>query len=266
MSSTVDTSKYCLFIQTLQATEIKSLIDALKDILIHTNIEVTKDGVNILQIGRERMSLVDMRLKAESFQNFYCEKTMILGVNLINMNSLLRTVQSNDILTLFIQTDNRNKLGIFLQDASKNKVTKYMLDLIELEYTPPIITASRPESILTMQASDFQQTCRSLSIFTDEVEIRCAGDQIEFRGKGDYAEQITQFGETEEGVEFKEQANPSRPVQGVFDLKKLMSFAKCSNLSSTIKILMMNDMPMIMEYDITDLGNIKLYISPKTVT
>jgi len=52
-------------------------------------------------------------------------------------------------------------------------------------------------------------------------------------------------------------------VQGMYNLKKLLSFAKCSNLSSMIKISMMNDMPMIIEYDITDLGNIKLCISPK---
>ena len=263
MSSQIDTSKYCLFIQTLQATEIRTLVEALKDILIHTNIEINENGLSIMEIGRERISLVSLKLKAESFQNFHCEKSMVLGVNLINLNSLLRTVQSNDILTLFILANDRNKLGILLQDASKNKVTRYMLDLIELEHRRHRVPDIRPESVLTMLSSDFQQTCRSLSVFTDEVEIFCAGNQIEFKGKGDYVEQITQFGETEDGVEFKEQANPSRPVQGMYNLKKLLSFAKCSNLSSMIKISMMNDMPMIIEYDITDLGNIKLCISPK---
>lgn len=259
----IDTSKYCLFVQTHQASEIRTLVEALKDILIHTNIEVSDAGLVIQELGRERISLISLRLQSESFQKFYCENNMVLGVNLINLNMLLRTVQSNDVLTLFILSNDRNKLGILLQDASKNKVTRYMLDLIELDYTRHEIPDIRPESVLSMLSSDFQQTIRSLSPFTDEVEICCAGKQIEFKGKGDYVEQITQFGETQDGVEFKEQANPSRPVQGVYNLKKLMSFAKCSNLSSLIKISMLNDMPMIIEYDITDLGNIKLCISPK---
>lgn len=260
---TIDRSKYCLFVQTHQASEVRTLIEALKDMLIHTNIEVTPSGMLIQQIGRERVSLIHLKLNADSFQNFYCEKPMVLGVNLINLNVIFRTVQSNDILTLFITNDNRNKLGILLQDASKNKVTRYLLDLIELEHVRHAIPDITPDSVLTMLSTDFQQTCRSLSTLTDEVEICCAGSQIEFRGKGDFAQQITQFGETQDGVEFKSQASPQKPVQGVFSLKKLMSFAKCTNLSSMIKISILNDNPLILEYDITDLGHIKLCLSPK---
>ena len=48
MAETIDTSKYSLFIRTHQATEIRTLVEALKDILIHTNIEVTDSGLAIV--------------------------------------------------------------------------------------------------------------------------------------------------------------------------------------------------------------------------
>ena len=66
MTDSIDTSKYCLFIQTHQASEIRTLIEALKDMLIHTNIEVTKDGLKIQQIGRERVSLIHLKLNSDS--------------------------------------------------------------------------------------------------------------------------------------------------------------------------------------------------------
>lgn len=264
MSAQIDTSKYSLFVRTHQAMEIRTLVEALKDILIHTNIEVNDQGISIIQMGRERVSLINLHLKSDSFQNFYCERPTVMGLNLINLNSILRSVQSSDILTLFILADNRNQLGILLQDASKNKVTRYMLDLIELDHVRHDIPDLRPDSKLTMLSTDFQQTCRSISTLTDDVAICCAGNQIEFKGKGDFAEQVTQFGETQDGVEFSEKTSPLRPVQGVYSLKKLLQFTKCTNLSSMIKISMINDKPLILEYDITDLGHIKLCLGPKT--
>jgi len=42
-------------------------VEALKDILIHTNIEINENGLSIMEIGRERISLVSLKLKAESF-------------------------------------------------------------------------------------------------------------------------------------------------------------------------------------------------------
>ena len=263
-ADTIDKNKYSLFIETVQSSEIKCLVEALKDMLIHTNIEVTQQGLKIVQVGRERISMVNMILNASSFQNFYVESDMVLGLNLINLNSLLRSVGSHDTLTLFIHRNERNRLGIKLQDAGKNKVSRFMLDLIELDYVMHQIPNMTPQSVITMPSSDFQQTCRALGLITDEVDIRCAGNQIAFKGKGDYAEQITAFGETEDGIVFNEKANPQRPVQGVFNLKKLISFTKCTNLSNTIKIYMLNDSPLIVEYSITDMGWIKLCLSPKT--
>jgi proliferating cell nuclear antigen PCNA len=163
-------------------------------------------------VGRERISMVNMVLNAKAFQNFYVESDMILGVNLINLNSLLRSVGSHDTLTLFINKTERNKLGIKLQDAGKNKVTKFMLDLIELDYVVHDIPDMTPQSVITMPSSDFQQTCRALGLLTDSVDIQCAGNQISFKGKGDFAEQITAFGETEDGIIFNEKTNPLRPV------------------------------------------------------
>ena len=265
--SSIDTQKYSLFIRTHQATEIRTLVEALKDILIHANIEVNAQGLCITQMGRERISLINLKLKADSFENFYCEKSTVLGLNLINLNSILRSVQSNDILTLFIQANDRNRLGILLQDASKKKVTRYLLDLIELEHIRHDIPDIQPDSALTMVSTDFQQTCRSISTLTDEISICCAGNQIEFKGKGDYAEQVTQFGETSDGgVEFTAKTSPLQPVQGLYSLKKLLQFTKCTNLSSMIKISMNNDKPLILEYDITDLGTIVLCLGPKTTT
>ena len=52
-------------------------------------------------------------------------------------------------------------------------------------------------------------------------------------------------------------------VQGLFSLKHLLLFTKCTNLSNSIEIFIKNDYPMIIRYGVANLGEIKRCLSPK---
>jgi hypothetical protein len=55
--------------------------------------------------------------------------------------------------------------------------------------------------------------------------------------------------------------DPSSVVQGVYSLKSLTNFIKCSPLCSTVEIFLSNDLPLICSYDCASLGTIKLCLS-----
>jgi hypothetical protein len=48
---------------------------------------------------------------------------------------------------------------------------------------------------------------------------------------------------------------------GEFSLKNLSYFIKCTNLCSQVEIYLENDLPMVVKYDVADLGEIKLCVS-----
>ena len=52
-------------------------------------------------------------------------------------------------------------------------------------------------------------------------------------------------------------------MQGLFSLKHLLLFTKCTNLSNSIEIFIKNDYPMIIRYGVANLGEIKRCLSPK---
>ena len=60
-----------------------------------------------------------MKLNAENFEYFYCEKKTTIGINMMNMFKLIKTMNNNDTLTLFIEKDNPNRLGIEINNIEK---------------------------------------------------------------------------------------------------------------------------------------------------
>jgi proliferating cell nuclear antigen len=54
----------------------------------------------------------------------------------------------------------------------------------------------------------------------------------------------------------------SEIVQGIFQLKHMVLFTKCTNLCPAIEIYLKNDYPLIIQYTVANLGNIKLVLAP----
>ena len=81
--------------------------------------------------------------------------------------------------------------------------------------------------------------------------------------KGHFASQETCIGEANSGLTFVKNQNPEEIVQGVYALKHLVLFSKCTNLCNTIDIYLKNDYPLIIKYNVASLGDIKLCLAPK---
>ena len=71
---------------------------------------------------------------------------------------------------------------------------------------------------------------------SDNIEIQSIATQLIFRCAGDFASQETIIGETGGGLSFIKNQNPDEIVQGVFALKHLVLFSKCTNLCNSIEL------------------------------
>ena len=118
-------------------------------------------------------------------------------------------------------------------------------------------------SIITMPSNQFQKICRDMSVFTDIMEIKSIGENLILSCNGDFAEQETVLGETKEGVSFVKNNEPDNIIQGYYNLKSLVLFTKCTNLCNNIEIYLRNNFPIIIKYEVGDLGELKLCLAPK---
>ena len=172
-------------------------------------------------------------------------------------------MNNNDTLTLFLEKDNDSVLGIKIENSDKNTTSTFNLNLMDLNIDNITIPPATFESVITMPSTDFQKTIRDMHNYADFIDIKSVEDHLIFSCKGDFCSQETIIGETSEGMSFVKNQKPEQIIQGVFALKHLVLFGKCTNLCNSIQIFLKNDYPLIIKYTVASLGEIKLCLAPK---
>jgi proliferating cell nuclear antigen len=256
----MDNSQYLFRIRTVKAAPFRTLVEAIKDILTDANIEIDSTGIKIMSMDGTHSILVHLRLQADRFDEFHCPQKHIIGVNMINFFKLVKTMSNSESIVLFMKKSDTTKLGIEILNGEKQMVTHFSLNLIELDVKPINIPPVKFSSIITMPSVDFQKIIRDMHTLGEVVEIRSASQELTFRCKGDYAEQETIFTKGQNGL--TQVTSGSDIFQGKFFLKYLVLFTKCTSLCSEINLYLLNDYPIIVEYNVAGLGDIKLALAP----
>jgi len=250
-------------IKTVQSAAFRVLIEALKEILTDANFEFDDKGIKIVAMDSSHTVLVHLKLNSENFEHFVCNQKRVLGVNMLNLFKLIKTMGNNDSLSLFLEEENESVLCIRIENSDKNSITNYKLNLMDLHEDNIQIPPATFDSVITIPSVDFQKICRDMHNLADDIEIKSLSNQLIFNCKGHFASQETCIGEVNTGLTFVKNHKPDEIVQGVFALKHLVLFSKCTNLCNTIELFLKNDYPLIIKYTVASLGEIKLCLAPK---
>lgn len=254
----------CLEVKTVQSGAFKTMVEALRELLTDTCIEFDETGMKIVAMDMAHVVLVHLKLDAKRFEHYHCEGRVVIGVNMLNFHKLIKSINSNDTLTLFMNSHDMNHLGIKIENGDKNTKTTYKLNLLDLDKENISIDPAEFNSVITMPSSDFQKITRDMNNIADYVEIKNINNQLIFRCSGDFCQQETILCDNDNGVNNITSKNANEIVQGVFSLKYLVTFTKCTNLCNTVEMYLKNDYALIIKYAVASLGEIKLCLAPQT--
>lgn len=253
-----------VLLKTIQTNPFRNLIEATKEILTDTNFEFTSEGIKLISLDPVTNTiLVHLKLYAKNFETYYCNEPIQIGLNLPNFYKLIKTIQNNDTLVLYINKDNKNELGIRIENGEKNYLTNYKLNLIEVDSDDITIPEHEFQSIIMLPSSDFNRIVRDMDIISDVIEIKSIGSQLIFSCDGEIGNQETIMGETEKGLKYEHISQNDSIVQGYYNLKHLKLFHKCTNLSGVLLMYLKNSYPMVLEFSVGNLGTLKLALAPK---
>jgi proliferating cell nuclear antigen len=254
----------CVEIRTVQAAVLKTLVECLKELLTDSEIQISQEGVKLVTMDSAHVILVHAKLDADRFEHFYCECPRKIGLNLIHLHKIIRTVGGNDTVTLFVKKNDQNFLGIEVQSRERKACTTYKLQLLDLDEMRVDIPNSLMTSAISMPSSDFQKLCRDAHALADAVELKVVDRTLVLSARGDFCSQETVL-HNSDTVTIDHDASESEIVQGVFSLKHLCLFTKATNLSKTVDVYLKNDFPVVVAYHIATLGTLKLALCPKRV-
>lgn len=261
-------SKNVLTIKTVQIAPFRTLMTAMKDILLETNINISKKGIRIINMDKSHTILAHLFLGAENFEFYDCQKEkIVIGVNMFHLFKLINTIDNDDTLTIYIEKEDYNDgivqhLGLKFENGDIKQCKTQKLRLIEPdneELEIPDVTFS---SVLNMPSCDFQKIIRDLSCISDKLEIKSVGSELIFRCAGQFAKAEVRRTESDGNMEFIHKQDSSKIIQGEFSLKNLGYFIKCTNLCNQIEMYLENDLPLVVKYNVASLGEIKLCLAP----
>jgi len=256
-----------LTIKTVQIAPFRTLMTALKDILLETNITFQPDGIRIINMDKSHTILAHLYLDAQNFELYECKKDkIIIGVNMFHLFKLINSIDNDDTLTMYIEnidyTDGIvSNLSLKFENGDIKQCKIQKLRLIEPEQEELEYPDVKFSSIINLPSVDFQKIIRDLSVISDKLEIKSVGNELIFKCVGQFASAEIYRAESDGNMEFIQKQDSNKVIQGEFSLKNLSYFIKCTNLCSQIEIYLENDLPLVVKYNVASLGIIKLCLS-----
>jgi proliferating cell nuclear antigen len=253
--------------KTVQIAPFRTLMTALKDILLETNIIFQPDGIRIINMDKSHTILVHLYLAAQNFEFYECKKEkIIIGVNMFHLFKLINSIDNDDTLTMYIENGDYNDgivshLTLKFENGEIKQCKTQKLRLIEPEPEELEYPDVKFSSVINLPSTDFQKIIRDLSCISDKLEIKSVGNELIFKCSGQFASAEIHRAESDGSMEFITKQDSSKIIQGEFSLKNLSYFIKCTNLCSQIELFLENDLPLVVKYNVASLGEVKMCVA-----
>merc|ERR1719284_112473 len=204
-----------------------------------------------------------MILRADGFSEWRCDNNCQLGMNLENLNKVLKCMGSKDEVQIRYK-EVADDCAFVFKSPEEDRVSSFCLKLVDIDSEHLGIPETDYKSQVRMSAPEFQRICRDLMVLGDTLTIGVAKDNVQFSvsgdiGKGEMTIRAATASDEEEGTTIESM----EPVTQTFALRYLNFFTKASTLSNTVILKMSPEVPLMVEYEIDTVGYVRYYLAPK---
>jgi proliferating cell nuclear antigen PCNA len=266
-----------LDLQIHDSTIFKLLFDIIRQVKDDINIEIICDDENetkktytkgifkIITLDSSKTAFIDLKLNSEYFNIFKCKnKTYDICVSAVNLNKILKTMNKDDTLNMYIDNANQNKLFIKITDT-ENNIMNYNIKLFDNE-KKNLFPKLNFNAISTMNSIKFHKICNDMSKFAEDIIIDINKDIMEISCDGDIIGGNVKF--NKENILIKFNNDKIENISNKFGLKYFLLFERCTPYCDNIQMFFAENHPICIKYVLHNLnqdmniGQIILGISP----
>jgi len=253
---------FVVYLKTIQSSVIKSLFESLKELLGDVSMVFTPEGVRICEVDQFETLMVDLFLDKSKLEEYYCPKTTEIGISIPNLYKILKTMNNNQHLTMYMTYDDINVLEIIIDSDDSTQKAEFTLDLMDLEKPEPYgFPDEEYHLVLNMSSSDFKQICQNTKcIETKNIKITYSKGVYTFSAQGNIGSQKITHVAKNLSDDGDDDFYNNEIYQGIFNLDKLSSFTKCASITKNIKLYFENDRPLVCELELS-CGDLNLMLS-----
>lgn len=262
---------YIIEVKTDQTAVIKTLIDTINSLLSDVNFifypqtDKNEGGIIVQEINKTGKILVYIKLKASKFTKYrynYNKEKFLLGIDINNLSKCLKCMSTYDSMTWLVDEEDINKLIIVIESNERKEKKIFKMNLMDLEEDNYEIAPIQYTYDIVLPSQDFHKYCKDMAVLSEKIEIKTTTNKIFFSGKGEICNVEFEIDQSSNGLQIINNTNNiNEIVQGLYELRFLLIFTKCSSLCNTVRLLVKNDYPLVVCYNIDSIGELKLNLS-----
>lgn len=144
------------------------------------------------------------------------------------------------------------------------KCAEFQLNLLTLDAEALGIPDTEYPTSIKMSSTEFVRLCRELTQLAESVRVEVDANLATFSfsgkaGAGKIKMKKNNAEKSEDQIDIK----CEEKVNSNYGLQYLNSFAKASSLSSHVVLYLSSQYPLMIEYEIENMGFVKFYLAPK---
>ena len=243
---------------TKDPKSLRDSVDIISQLIDDGLFNVKKSGIELEAADRTMVSFVDFKLKSSAFESYECDKDITVGINLLNLLTVLKRANIDDKLTLSLD-EKDNVLEVVLEGSSVRKFALPLLQISKVD-TPDIEQLLKKFTADAEVSSDvFEQGISDAEIVADSVIIELSPDKLRMFAEGNNSKSELKIFK---GTDTLTKLNTKDTVSARYSLDYLKKMIKGSRLSDKVNIMLGKDFPlrMVFQNDNTFLG---LILAPR---
>ena len=245
-----------------------SIFHLLKNTSSQINLVIDKDTFHIQGIDKSHVCLYNLQLKCVWFDYYNVLNKYELCFDTTNFYSMICTKNDDQTLVFYLDDNESDKLIIELKSnetelAKKSDYNKYFkLPLIEYDYEQMIIPETEYDAEFSLPSKKITDMLSQLSNFGDDLNIKCSQECVDFKTNGD-------SGEMRVNIPINDLSSYAIVEDEIINLNYSLTYISkmcvTNKLTNNVDFYMNNEVPMKINYNFGDEGNLAFYIAPKII-
>ncbi|KAI9471315.1 hypothetical protein LPJ78_002790 [Coemansia sp. RSA 989] len=249
-----------------QASLLKKIIEAIKELVDEANFDFSETGIRLQAMDKSHIALSFLHLRNDGFSEYRCDRSQTLGINLNSFSKILKCAANDDQVQVKA-TDKAETLAISFESASKDRVSEFNLKLMDIDIDSVDVPDMDYQATVSMSSQEFARIVRDLMSLGDAVTIDATKQGVRFSANGDDGSGSILLRHKklidDEGSAASTTVDIIEPVNHSLALKYLANFAKAAPLADRVTINLIEDAPVMFEFKISDMGQIRFYLAPQ---
>ena len=249
-----------LKIYTKNSKTWKTCVAAMANVVDEVGLKLTPEGVKAKAMDASHVSLVDLDLPANAFDEYDVKTATVLGVNLAELGRVMSRAKPDDELTIELD-EQTNRLALAFKGASSRKFELPLIDIAETELPEPKLqfTASA-----TISAGQLQDALKDAELAGETVRLGLGTEGFAVTTEGDA--RSAEFA-LEKGSEGMVAHDVKQPAKAMYARANLSNIVKAAAPADTVTIQLGNNLPVQLDYPVADgKGRLRFLLAPRIET